>query len=70
MLEDSTGADPARELAALNGRIGIPARLRDIGVTESVLPAVARGALADNAHKTNPRPLTEGDYFQLLNAAY
>jgi 4-hydroxybutyrate dehydrogenase len=64
------GADPARELAALNARIGIPARLRDIGVIESVLPAVARGALADNAHKTNPRPLAEADYLDLLNAAY
>ena len=64
------GADPARELAALNARIGLPARLRDIGVVEADLAVVAGEAVADNAHKTNPRPLVEQDYFELLKAAY
>ncbi|CAN5400101.1 iron-containing alcohol dehydrogenase [soil metagenome] len=64
------GTDPAAAIAGLNSRIGLPPRLRDIGVAEADLAAVAREALDDNAHKTNPRPLTESDYFQLLCAAY
>lgn len=63
-------ADPAREIAALNARIGLPVRLRDIGVDAAVLPAVARAALEDNAHRTNPRPMAEADYAALLDAAY
>lgn len=64
------GTDPAEAIAALNARIGIPASLADIGVVRTDLENVAAEALADNAHKTNPRPLTESDYFQLLTQAY
>lgn len=64
------GTDTAEALARLNAAIGIPARLRDIGVAESDLEAVASEALEDNAHKTNPRPLAAQDYLELLKAAY
>ncbi|RYY85976.1 MAG: iron-containing alcohol dehydrogenase, partial [Comamonadaceae bacterium] len=64
--EDS---DPLAMLGALNARIGIPARLRDIGVAAGQLEAVAAEALHDNAHKTNPRALTREDYLRLLQAA-
>ncbi len=62
--------DPLRLFADLNARIGIPARLRDIGVPADCLQAVAAEALQDNAHKTNPRPLQQQDYLQLLQAAH
>lgn len=62
--------DPLQALTDLNARIGIPLRLRDIGVPASELEAVAAEALHDNAHKTNPRPLVEADYLQLLRAAH
>jgi hypothetical protein len=63
------GADLAAAFAALNQRLGLPAGLRALGIEESVFPAIAEAALADNAHKTNPRPLTRDDYMTLLNAA-
>lgn len=63
-------SDPAEQFAALNARIGIPPRLRDIGVPEAILPGVAAEALQDNAHRTNPRMLQQADYLQLLQAAY
>ena len=64
------GTDVAQAIAALNQRIGIPARLRDIGVREADLPAVAAEALHDNAHKTNPRTLDQPGYEALLRAAF
>jgi 4-hydroxybutyrate dehydrogenase len=64
------GADPGDALGALVVRIGLPARLRDIGIPEAALEAVAAAALQDNAHKTNPRPLDQADYLGLLQAAY
>jgi 4-hydroxybutyrate dehydrogenase len=64
------GGDPAALFTALNRRIGIPPRLRDIGVGAGILAAVAAEALHDNAHKTNPRPLQQADYLRLLEAAY
>lgn len=63
-------ADPRAALSAFNDAIGIPPRLRDIGVAEADLPRVAEEALHDNAHKTNPRPLDAADYLRLLQAAF
>lgn len=57
-------------LRALNERIGIPARLREIGVAQDGLDAIATQALHDNAHKTNPRPMGHADYMALLESAY
>lgn len=65
-----SGADVRDALTALNRAIGIPPRLRDIGVAAADLEAVAAEALQDNAHKTNPRPMSQGDYLSLLQAAY
>ncbi len=62
--------EPFNALQALNRRIGLPERLREIGVPESVLDQIASAALDDNAHKTNPAPMTGADYRTLLQAAY
>src|SRR3546814_2293380 len=62
-------ADLAGFFLALNRRIGIPAGLREIGVDETTLPAIAAAALGDNAHKTNPRPLQEADYLKIGRAS-
>ena len=61
---------PLERFSTLNAAIGIAPRLRDIGIAPSDLAAVASEALHDNAHKTNPRPLTEADYLNLLQSAY
>ena len=63
-------ADFAQGIAHLNAAIGIPARLRDIGVREDSLAEVAAQALEDNAHKTNPRKLSESDYLAILKSAF
>lgn len=68
------GVDDERELpqamAWLTSRIGIPSRLRDIGVEQTVLDGIAAAALEDNAHKTNPKPLEKSDYNAILRSAY
>ena len=56
--------------ARLNSRIGIPTGLRALGVKTTEFDAIASAALADNAHKTNPKVLSHADYLQILSAAY
>jgi alcohol dehydrogenase class IV len=51
-------------------RIGLPTQLHQLGVAREALQAVATQALEDNAHKTNPRAITQADYLQLLEDAY
>jgi 4-hydroxybutyrate dehydrogenase len=64
------GSDVFSHLQDLSASIGLPLRLRDIGVKESDLPLVSRAALEDNAHKTNPRKMTADDYRVILSVAY
>jgi 4-hydroxybutyrate dehydrogenase len=46
--------------------LGVPAGLRELGVSESVFPKIIAGVLADHTHKTNPREATVEDYHELL----
>ena len=57
-------------VAALNGRIAMPASLRDMGVPPGVVDRVVDGALADHTVPTNPRPLTASDLRTLFFDAY
>lgn len=50
----------------MNQRLGVPAGLKELGVSESVFPKIIEGALADHTHKTNPREATVEDYHELL----
>jgi maleylacetate reductase len=45
-------------VAGLISHLGLPARLRDAGVAEKVIPAVAEAALHDPGLVSNPRPIT------------
>ena len=49
--------------------IGIPSRLREADVTAEMIPDLARQAIADQCHLTNPRPCTEEDMINLYRQA-
>jgi alcohol dehydrogenase class IV len=71
------GASPAalaREAVArvekLARTIGVPARLREVGLTEAQIPEVVERALADGCHQLNPRKVARTDFEALLRAAF
>jgi alcohol dehydrogenase class IV len=66
----SPGADLAEHIRGLNVRIGLPSTLAQMGVPRDVLPAIAAAALKDHSAATNPRPASEEDYREILEAAY
>jgi len=63
------GAELADAIAALNGRLGLPSGLADLGVSAGDFERVIDGALADHCHKTNPREASREDYRALLLAS-
>jgi maleylacetate reductase len=63
--------EPASELvAALVAELGLPGRLRDCGVEEDDLDAVARLAEGNANVRANPRPVGEGDARAILEQAF
>ena len=73
LVSDAMGApgEPASELvAALVAELGLPGRLRDCGVREEQLDAVAEAAMHDRWIPTNPRPLDLSAVRALLQEAY
>ena len=71
----SSIGDPAKALAdiveGLVSHLGLPGRLRDAGVSESVLEAVATAALHDPLMASNPRPIESiTEITQLLRQAW
>ncbi len=60
----------AEQIAALVGSLGIPTRVRDVGLVEARIPEVAARALADGCHAQNPRPVALADFEALLRAAW
>jgi len=65
-----SGGDAAEHVRELNRRVSIKPRLRDWGVSESVLPALADKAVQDGCHQLNPRPCTREDLLALYRQAY
>ncbi len=61
--------DLAAGIEALNRRLGLPAGLREMGVTDEVIPRMVDGAVADHSSASNPRPVTAADYEALFAAA-
>ena len=47
-----------------------PARLRDVGVSETMLPAMAANAYRDLNWTTNPRPVDEAALEQIFRQAW
>ena len=66
---EAIGGDPVertRELARLGGF----ERLRDFGVPEADLPALAEAAAQRNGNRVNPRPATSDEILGLLRGIY
>lgn len=57
-LEDKA-AGAVRAVKKLLHDIGLPTRLRDVGVKEEMIPQMAKRAMMDDSHMTNPRQCTE-----------
>jgi alcohol dehydrogenase class IV len=68
-LKETTGEAVVNHLFALNQQIGLPLKLRDIGVTEAHIETLSDLALADFCHPNNPKPVTRNDFKQLYLAA-
>ena len=63
---DDQGRALAQALRGLNQRLGLPAGLRALGVSDGQFERVIDGAMADHCHKTNPRIATRDDYHRML----
>ncbi|MBS38266.1 MAG: 4-hydroxybutyrate dehydrogenase [Thiotrichales bacterium] len=68
-MELPPGTEVANAIESLNQRLGLPANLRDMGVTDDVLPRMVAGAVADHSTATNPRPADADDYEALFAEA-
>ena len=69
-LPHESGHDVVKYLHDLNESIGVPARLRDIGVGAEHIEPLADLAEADFAHPNNPKPVTRADFRQLYQQAF
>ena len=59
------GEAPDQAVAKLNQRLGMPAGLAAMGVTEEMMRHVAEDAMQDHCHATNPRIATPEDYLAI-----
>lgn len=63
--------DAAGAVASLVAGLGLPTRLRDVGVPEAELPAAAEEALGSAAVRANPKPVTRPEQvLSILRAAW
>lgn len=62
--------DVVPALEAMTRRIGLPVKLSELRVEESLFPAIIAGALKDHTHKTNPREASHEDYQAMLSRSY
>ncbi|MFO7274205.1 MAG: iron-containing alcohol dehydrogenase [Bacillota bacterium] len=70
---DRRGAEAIAVVRAFTERLhracGLPLRLRDVGVTEDMLPAIGRTAIDDGALLMNPKEAGLDDVLQILRQA-
>ncbi len=64
-LKEETGEAVVEHLFDLNSRIGIPHKLRDVGVRMEHVHTLADLAFADFAHPNNPKPVSLDNFKQL-----
>jgi alcohol dehydrogenase class IV len=64
-LKDENGEAVVKYLFDLNTQVGMPHKLRDIGVKEEHIETLADLAIADFAHPNNPKPVTRENFKSL-----
>jgi len=67
--EDALARRAVERVRTLARDAGIPARLSEVGVKESMLPLLTEKAFEDASHGSNPRPCRPADLAALLRAA-
>lgn len=71
LQEAERAAGFVEALAALGRELGVPQRLRDVGIGAGALPMLARDAMRQTRLLVNnPRPLSEADALAIYTAAY
>ncbi|MGB8192893.1 MAG: iron-containing alcohol dehydrogenase [Chitinophagaceae bacterium] len=68
-LKTQTAEGLVDHLFDLNKQIGLPVKLRDIGVKQEHIEPLADLAIADFAHPNNPKPVTRDDFKKLYEEA-
>lgn len=68
-LQNKSGEGVIDFLFSLNSEIGIPHKLRDIGVEEAHIETLSDLAIADFAHPSNPKPVSRDDFRNLYQQA-
>ena len=69
-LDLAPTADLGAFIEELNARLGLPRRLRDMGVTREIFDAMAQAAFADHSTPTNPRPAAVADFQVILEESF
>jgi alcohol dehydrogenase len=64
------GRKAIEAIKQLNRDLGIPERLREVGVTEEKLPEMARLSFEANYNRWNPRYTTVEDFRSLFESAF
>ncbi|MBI2980979.1 MAG: iron-containing alcohol dehydrogenase [Deltaproteobacteria bacterium] len=61
-LKEKNADGLIRAIRKLTESIGIPKRLREVGIKEEMLPRLVELAVKDGCHQCNPRPVTRADF--------
>jgi len=68
-LKDETGEAVVEKLFSLNKELGLPLRLREVGVKAEHIETLADLAFADFCHPNNPKPVSREDFKKLYEEA-
>lgn len=68
-LKKDTAEALIDHLFELNNQVGMPVKLRDIGVQREHIEPLSDLAIADFAHPNNPKPVTRADFKRLYEEA-
>lgn len=68
-LRDESGEAVVAKLFDLNRELGLPVKLRDVGVREEHIETLSDLALADFCHPNNPKPVSREDFKKLYMEA-